>query len=165
MLHPVRVGRSYGYPSTVRAGGKLGGPSPFLTERARVRAPQVIEYAAVMGAAALVSPDGEIVLVSGLVADLDLGRLARTTQMVGAAKGYASFQLGDACVHAGPVRDDWTLCVVSLSEVAPAVVAERLRKAAHVLALALVDGIPPGAGGAHGPASAEVFVVSPRRPS
>ena len=142
-------------------GWTLGGPSPFLTERARIRAPQVIEYAAATGAAALISPDGQVVLFGGSAPDIDLGRVARTARIVGAARSHASFRVGDACVHAGPVRDGWTLCIVSVTELTPVVTIDRLRKAAHVLALALVDGMPsgsPGTGGSHGPAPAQRFV-------
>jgi hypothetical protein len=128
-----------------------------------MRAPQVIEYASATGAAALVSPSGEIVLFSGSAPDVDLARVPRAARLVGGARAPVAFRLGGACVHAGPVRDGWMLCIVALSEVAPTLAAERLRKAAHVLALALVDGVRSGSsGGSPAPAAAGVFAMRKR---
>lgn len=56
-------------------GWNAKGLSPFLSERARSRAPQVLSYAAVTGAAMLVSPSGEVVLFSG-AAEVDAERIA-----------------------------------------------------------------------------------------
>jgi hypothetical protein len=51
--------------------------SPFLTERARSRAPQILAYAAFTGAAILVSPTGEVALSSGASVEIDAARIAR----------------------------------------------------------------------------------------
>lgn len=140
---------------------KRGGASPFLTGRARERAPQVIEYAAASGAAALVSPSGEIVLFAGSAVDVDLTRIARTARLLGAARTDVCFRAGEVCVQAAPVVHGWTLCVISIPPVAPSVTAERLHKAAHVLALALLDSVSPsGAGTPQGPAPAEAAVFA-----
>lgn len=150
---------------------KRGGASPFLTTRAHARAPQVIEYAAAGGAAALVSPNGQIVLSAGTAVDVDLARIARAARLFGATRSDVSFRVGQTCVQAAPVLQGWTLCVLSIPAIAPSVIAQRLHKAAHVLALALADGVPPsGAGTPHGPAHAEAVVFAPtasgsRRPS
>jgi hypothetical protein len=142
------------------AGGwTIDGPSPFLTERARTRAPQVLDYAAAPGAAVLVSPDGDIALSSAPSLDIDLAHVARMATALGGARAVTSFASGGACVHAAPVRSGWMLCVVSLAGVSPVVTLERLRRAAHVLALALLDGAAPGTSGGSsgGPAPAEAF--------
>ncbi|MCW5813343.1 MAG: hypothetical protein KIT84_20105 [Labilithrix sp.] len=51
--------------------------SPFLTERARIRAPVVMSFAAAAGAALLVSPHGEVVLADGALGEVDAMHIAR----------------------------------------------------------------------------------------
>jgi hypothetical protein len=137
---------------------KSSGLSPFLTDRARDRAPQILSFAAVTGAAMLVSPSGEVVLFSG-AAEVDVERIARLARALGGADAVTSFAEGTTCVHAAPI---WMLCVLSTVGAYPGDVIERMRRASAVLGLALVDGVTPGSGG-HGPASggapAEVFAV------
>jgi hypothetical protein len=69
---------------------KRSGLSPFLSERARSRAPQVLSYAAVTGAALLVSPTGEVVLFAG-TAEADLERVARLAAHLGGTTAVVSF--------------------------------------------------------------------------
>jgi hypothetical protein len=121
-----------------------------------------MEYAGATGAAALVAPPGGIVLAAGTVVDVDLARIVRTARLLGAARTDVSFRAGELCVQAAPVFQGWMLCVVSLPSIAPSVTAERLHKAAHVLALALVDGVPPsGTGSPRGPSDAHAVVFAP----
>lgn len=141
-------------------GWSVGGPSPFLTERARTRAPQVVSYAAVAGAAMLVSPRGAVVLSSGEASEVDAGRIAESVASLGASDAISSFRVGTACVYAAPVCSGWALCVVSTTGVQPSVVIERLRRASHVPALALADSNAPGPhGSGSGGAPAEVFAA------
>jgi hypothetical protein len=141
------------------------GRSPFLSERARSRAPQVLSYAAVTGAAMLVSPRGEVVLRSGST-EVDVERVARLAEHRGAATAVVSFAHGNTCVHAGPVSMGWMLCVLSTVGVYPGQVIERLHRASHVLALALADGVAPrSGGGGHGPAGAPAEVFATRWPA
>ncbi len=144
----------------------LPAASPFLSARARERAPQVLAFAAVTGAAILVGPSGRVALVSGAAPDVELERVARLARVLGAAEREVSFRDGLACVHAAPVAMGWVLCAISVVAASPVEVAARVRRASAVLALALADGIdrggsgsPPGGGGA----PAEVR-VAPRRP-
>ena len=138
------------------------GLSPFLSERARSRAPQVLSYAAVTGAAMLVSPSGEIALFSGAAAELDLARVARVASGRSGGEAITSFMCGTACVHAAPVCMGWTLCLLSTAGVYPGLVLERLRRASAVLAMALVDGPSPRSGGGdsgNGAPPAEAFAA------
>ena len=144
-------------------GWRIGGPSPFLTERARTRAPQVLAYAAAPGAAMLVAPSGAVVLFSGEATEVDAARIGRAAAAaLGATRDVSSFRVGTTCAHAAPVCHGWTLCVLSTAGVQPSLVIERLRRASHVLALALFDGNtpPPGDSGSGG-APAEVFAARP----
>jgi hypothetical protein len=137
------------------------GLSPFLSERARSRAPQVLSYAAVTGAAMLVSPRGEVVLLSGST-EADVERVARLAEHLGGTSAVVSFAHGNTCVHAAPVCMGWMLCIMSTVGAYPGQVVERLHRASAALALALVDGVSPGAGGGrHGPdgAPAQVFAA------
>lgn len=141
---------------------KLGGASPFLTERAQARAPQVLAYAAVAGAAMIVSATGEIVLSSGEAIEVDLARIARIAASCDAVR---SFRHGTICVHIAPISRGWSLCVLSTAGVQPMLVVERLRRASYVLALALIDGMPPNQGGPNGEggAPAELFARIDRK--
>ena len=154
-----------GYSSLVTLGWKQGGPSPFLTERARIRAPQVIQYAAVPGAAMLVSPAGAVVLWTGDAGEVDAVRVARSVAGLGARHEVTSFRIGTACVHAAPVCHGWMLCVLSTSGVNPSFVIERLRRASYVLALALVDGVAPGGPGDAGSGGAPAEVSAALLPA
>ena len=145
---------------------KLTGASPFLTDRARTRAPLVLSYAGVTGGALLVSPSGDVVLASGAADEADADRIVRAATALGAAGELRSFRMGKTCVHAGPVSRGWMLCILSTGGVHPSAVIERLRRASHVLALALVDVVPSntgesGSGGA--PATAFNAAVPARR--
>jgi hypothetical protein len=142
-------------------GWSRSGLSPFLSERARSRAPQVLSYAAVTGAAMLVSPRGEVVLLSGST-EADIERVARLAEHRGGANAVVSFSHDNTCVHAAPVCMGWMLCIMSTVGAYPGQVIERLHRATAVLALALVDGVSAGGGGGgHGPdgAPAEVFAA------
>lgn len=145
-------------------GWSMGGPSPFLTERARTRAPQVLSYAAVPGAAMLVSPSGAVVLFRGDAPEVDADRIARTATALGASHEVTSFRVGTVCVHAAPVCQGWTLCVLSTAGVHPSFVIERLRRASHVLALALEDGVGRGGHGGSGDGGAPAEAFSWRVP-
>jgi hypothetical protein len=80
------------------------GASPFLSERARARAPQILSYAAVAGSAFLVSPSGEVVLFTGSSTDVDVVRAAHVASRRLATGGdLVSFRHEDLCVHAAPV--------------------------------------------------------------
>jgi hypothetical protein len=124
------------------------GVSPFFTERARVRAPQILSYAAVGGAALLVAPSGELVMASGSAVGLDLDRVARLARAASASR--RSFKVGDACVQATAITAGWTLCAISRG-IQTGVIRERLQRASAVMALALLDGGSQGSPGA-GPA-------------
>ncbi len=148
-------------PSMGEGSWSRSGLSPFLSERARSRAPQVLSYAAVTGAAMLVSPSGEVVLRSGAT-EADVERVARLAEHLGGNNAVVSFAHGNTCVHAAPVCVGWMLCIMSTVGAYPGQVIERLHRARAVLALALVDSVSPGAGGGrHGPdgAPAEVFAA------
>jgi len=140
------------------------GLSPFLSERARSRAPQILSYAAVTGAAMLVSPTGEVALFSGAAPEVDIARIARVAQARCGRSLVASFPWNTVCVHATPVAMGWVLCVISTAGTYPGHIMERVRRASAVLALALalVDGGAQGAGGGGGAASggapAAVFI-------
>jgi hypothetical protein len=84
------------------------GVSPFFTERARTRAPQILSYAAVGGAALLVAPSGDVVMMSGSMVGLDLARVARLPNGTASAS-RRSFKVGSACVHVTPITAGWTL--------------------------------------------------------
>ena len=106
----------------------------------------------------LVSPSGAVVLMSGDTPEADADRIARTASALGACHTVTSFRAGTVSVHAAPVCHGWTLCVLSTVGVHPSFVIERLRRASHVLALALADGIGTGGhGSGDGGAPAEVF--------
>lgn len=141
------------------------GVSPFFTERARDRAPQILSYASVGGAALLVAPSGEIVMMSGNSSGFDLDRVARLVSTA-SSDPRRSFKVGSACVHLTPVTAGWTLCAVSTG-IQPGVILERLRRASAVMALALVDGgtVPgsPGGGSAPSGAPAEVALAVRQR--
>jgi hypothetical protein len=137
------------------------GVSPFLTERARERAPKILEYAATPGVAMLISPHGDAVMTSGAVQDVDVESVARAAFAVGARRQLTSFRLQSGCVHVARLSGRWLLCVVAFVELTPGAALERLRKAANVFRLALVDGGAPhtsGDGGASG-APAQAFVT------
>ena len=114
------------------------GLSPFLSERARSRAPQILSFAAVTGAAMLVSPHGEVVLVSGS-SEVDIERVVRLAEALGGSSKVVSFTHDGTCVHAAPVCLGWMLCVLSTVGAYPGQIIERLQRASAVLALALVD--------------------------
>lgn len=118
---------------------KFGAASPFLSERARVRAPQIVDYAAAGGGAVLVSPTGDVILSRGTIDDLERRLVVRTARQLGAGDGLVSFQVGRFCVHAAPVRDGWLLCTFSCTSISPTVLVDRLKRASQVMALALVD--------------------------
>lgn len=138
------------------------GISPFFTDRARSRAPQILSYAAVGGAALLVAPSGELVMVSGSVAGIDLQRVARLARGMSSTRG--PFKIGDACVHAAPVTAGWTLCAIAVG-IDPRIIADRLRRASGVMALALVDGGASGSGGSAPSGSPAEIAVGDGRPS
>ena len=142
-------------------GWKLGGASPFLTERARVRAPEILAYVGIAGAAMLVSPAGVVVLVSGDATEVDAGRIARIAAARRDGEAVWSFRVGSTCVHTASVCHGWTLCVLSTAGVPPSLVSDRLRRASYVLALALMDGVEPvgGVGGGNSGAPAEVSIA------
>jgi hypothetical protein len=106
----------------------------------------------------LVSPSGAVVLFSGDAAEVDAGRIARRATVLSAGHEVTSFRAGTVCVHVAPVCQGWTLCVLSTAGVHPSFVIERLRRASHVLALALEDGVgtrgPGGSGDGGAPAEA-----------
>jgi hypothetical protein len=139
----------------------------FLTERARSRAPQIVDYAAAPGAAFVVAPGGAVVLAGGAATDADVEHIARLAAALSTSHDAVSFAHESTCVHAVPVRGGWTLCVLSTTGLSPALVAERTKKAAYVLGLALVDAGParsPSGGGAGGaPAEARVFAPSRKK--
>lgn len=110
------------------------------------------------GAALLVSPRGEVALVSGTALDVDLEGIARRAIAVGGANAH---EVGNACVHALPVTMGWMLCVVSTLRVHPGPILERLRRAGAVMALALVDGSSPMSGEGGSSPSGAPAVVSP----
>lgn len=147
-------------------GWNANGLSPFLSERARRRAPQVLSYAAITGAAILVSPSGEIVLFSGAAAEIDVERVARLAARLGGRDDVVSFAEAGACVHAAPVCMGWMLCIVSTVGASAGQIVERLRRACAVLALALVDGPSPRSSGGErggGGAPSEAFVTISQR--
>ena len=96
---------------------RANGLSPFLSERARIRAPEILSFAAVTGAAMLVSPRGEVVLASGSTSDADGDRIARIARAQGGGERITSFTFGTICVHTAPVCMGWMLCVLSTSGV------------------------------------------------
>jgi hypothetical protein len=146
-------------------GWNAKGLSPFLSERALSRAPQVLSYAAVTGAAVPVSPRGEVVLFSGST-EVDIERIARLAAALGGTSAVVSFAEGTTCVHAAPVCMGWMLCILSTVGVYPGQVVERLHRASAVLALALVDGVAPGSGGGRsGPDGAPAEVFAARLPA
>ena len=109
----------------------------------------------------LVSPTSEVVLFSGAT-EADLDGIARIAGALGGAAKVVAFKDENTCVHAAPVCMGWMLCLLSTVGAYPHDVVERLRRASAVMALALVDGVPPGSGGGHsGPdgAPAEVFAA------
>ena len=141
-------------------GYRSAGSSPFLTARAKARAPHIMEYAASAGAAVLISPSGASVIECGTVDAIDVARIVRSVGVQHATDAHRSFRADAFCVHVAPVVDGFVLCIVSADAIAPAFTAERLRKAARVLALALMDGRSHG--GSQGSAIAVAFVPSPR---
>lgn len=107
----------------------------------------------------LVSPSGAVVLLRGDAPEADADWIAQRATALGAGRAVTSFRAGVVCVHAAPVCHGWTLCVLSTLGVHPSFVIERLRRASHVLALALEDRIGTGGrgGSSDGGAPAEVF--------
>jgi len=156
------------YVSKMRRDGtwSVAGLSPFLSERARRRAPKILSYAAVSGAAMLISPRGEIALMEGAAPEVDVKRLARVAQTRCGSSVSMSFPWGKACVYAMPISMGWVLCVLSTTGVDPGQVVERLRRASAVLALALADATPIASGGASPPdsgAPAQAFLAPTSR--
>lgn len=137
---------------------------PFRSERAAARAPEILSYCALAGGAFLISPSGAVALRTGSAADIDATRVARVA-LARASRhegNILSFVDGRTCVYAAAVGQGWTLCVLSTLGVQPVALVERLRRASHVLALALVDSGPRGPGGNppnDGGAPAEVFAA------
>jgi len=126
--------------------------SPFLSERARARAPLILSYAAAGGAAILISPLGDVALLEGSAPEVDLARLARVVQGRCGSSVTVSFAWQSTCVYATPISMGWVLCVLSSSGIHPGHLIDRLRRASAVLALALSDGGPSGGGrGSSGP--------------
>jgi hypothetical protein len=143
------------------------GLSPFLTERARSRAPHILSYAASGGAALLISPRGDVALLEGAAPELNLERLARVTQGRCGCSVTVSFAWGSTCVYGIPIAMGWVLCVLPADGVHPGHVLERLRRASAVLALAFEDGGIPNAGNGGAPpeggAPAHAFVPTARK--
>lgn len=148
-----------------RDGWRLDGPSPFFTERARERAPKIVDYAAAPGAAFLVSPAGDVVLYSGSINDAEASKIAGAVGSRGDADGVRFLRLDGKWVHFASVCGGWVLCVVSTTATDLDVTLDRTRRASRVLAMALVDGGAPGSSGGAAPsgAPAEVFAELPRR--
>lgn len=123
-------------------------PSPFVSPRARLRAPQALAFAGLTGAAMVLSPAGEVALFSGSAQDIDAGQVARiAVRALRAAKDdLVSFSYEGCRVHAAPLGLGWTLCVMSNVGVYPAAVADRLRRALRFLTVALRDGRVLGSG-------------------
>ncbi len=141
-------------------------PSPFLSPRAQLRAPQALAFAGVTGAAMVISRRGEVALFSGTVNDLDAGHLARlAVRSLGAADADpVSFSHEGCCVHASSLGFGWTLCVVSTIGVTPVAVRDRLMRARRFLTIALRDGRVVAGGGPDGGGSgapAEVWAFAP----
>jgi hypothetical protein len=160
-LVPSGTNRRRGLRFLAMSRGRWGVPgvSPFFTERARKRAPEILSYAAAGGAALLVAPSGEIVMVSGSIGPLDPDRVARIASSA-ASDPRRSFKVGGACVYVAPVTAGWALCAIS-SGISPGAVLERLRRASAVMALALVDGgdAPRSTGGGSAPSGAPAEVA------
>jgi len=127
---------------------------PFATDRARLRGPQILDYAATAGGAVLIDPTGQVVLASGVVAEDVIVHAARH----GAPTSPRSFAHDGSCVHARPIEDGWWLCVVPATGVSPVLAAKRAERAAHVLWLALCDR-PRAAGGGGSPAPSSLVFV------
>jgi hypothetical protein len=111
----------------------------------------------------LVTPKGEVVMVSGSAADVNLAKIARQANALGAAETRRAFKVGSACVHALPITMGWMLIVVSTVAVHPGPILERLRRASAVMALALVDVDPPTSPGGGSSPSGAAPVISARR--
>jgi hypothetical protein len=134
-----------------------------MSERARTRAPQVLSYAAVSGAAFLISPKGEVALFAGSSTDVDMVRVAHVaSQRLANGSEVISFCHEDRCVYAAPVAMGWVLCILSTIGLLPSMTVERLRRSSALLALALVSGPTTSSSGSHeggGGAPAEVFAA------
>ena len=142
------------------------GPLPFLSDRARQRAPQILAYAAVTGAAMLISPAGEVVLFRGSAVDVDANSLARLAARAAARadRDVATLAYEGVCVHATALTMGWTLCLISNLGSAPPTVLDRLERAGKAMRLALLDGPPPsGRGSASGSGGAPAEMVLFRR--
>jgi hypothetical protein len=139
------------------------GASPFMSERARARAPQVLSYAAVSGSAFLISPKGEVVLFTGSSTDVDMVRVAHVaSQRLANGSDVISFCHEDLCVHAAPVAMGWVLCILSTIGLPPSMTVDRLRRTSALLALALVNGPTSSSSGSDkggGGTPAEVFAA------
>ena len=138
------------------------GPLPFLSDRARQRAPQILAYAAVTGAAMLISPAGEVVLFRGSAVDVDANSLARLAARAAARadRDVATLAYEGVCVHATALTMGWTLCLISNLGSAPPTVLDRLERAGKAMRLALLDGPPPsGRGSASGSGGAPAEMV------
>jgi hypothetical protein len=81
------------------ASWKIRSSYAFFTERARTRAPQIVDYAAAPGGAFLVAPSGEIALAGGAATDIDVERIARMVAH-GGTHDERSFEHDGFCVHA-----------------------------------------------------------------
>jgi len=112
----------------------------------------------------LVSPKGEIVMVSGSAAEVNLAKIARDALKLGAAQTHRSFKVGGACVHALPITMGWTMCAVSTLAVHPGPIVERLRRASAVMARALLDAGPPTSAGGGSSPSGAASMTSALRP-
>ena len=147
------------------SGWRIGGPSPFFTERARERAPVIVDYAAAPGAAFLLSPAGDVVLYSGSIDDAEASRIAGAIRTRGGADGVRFLRFDGKWVHFASVCRGWCLCVVTTTAADSDETLDRTRRASRVLAMALVDGGSPGNSGGAAPsgAPAEVFAELPRR--
>jgi hypothetical protein len=111
----------------------------------------------------LVSPKGEVVMVSGSAAEVNLAKIAGDAIALGAAETHRSFKVGNACVHALPITMGWTLCAISTVAVHPGPIVERLRRASAVMALALTDAPPRFGGGGSSPTGAPSVASALRR--
>jgi hypothetical protein len=143
-----------------------GTAMPLLSDRARDRLPQVLDFAAVTGAAMLLAPSGEIACESGSALELDtahLARLAARAVRTAGDRAHVSFSHAGVCVHAAPIGAGWALCIVSSVGAQPSAVLDRLTRAGRVLALALRD-VPFASGGrGGGPTGAPAEVRVRRR--
>ena len=111
-----------------REGWSAPGVTPFFSARARVRAPVILEHAAIGGGALLIGPNGEVVMAS---------------------RGAVRMESPGARYHVQEVIDGWAICAIELpsANVEESELVERLRKASKVMRLALIDREPGGSSG------------------